>query len=143
MPEIAALQSRLSGRIGELFKFGSVGLVAYVVDLSVFNLFRVLLGISPIWAKVISVTVATVVAWLGNRNWTFAARKTANVPGEFAWFAVINVVGLLIGVACLWISHYLLGFTSALADNISGNVIGLVLGTLFRYVAYRRWVFTG
>ncbi|MDO9396432.1 MAG: GtrA family protein, partial [Herbiconiux sp.] len=28
-----------------------------------------------------------------------------------------------------------------LADNISGNVIGLALGSLFRFVMYRLWVF--
>ncbi|WP_246159946.1 hypothetical protein [Microbacterium rhizomatis] len=39
-------------------------------------------------------------------------------------------------------SHYLLGFTSQLADNISGNVVGLVLGTAFRFAAYRWLVFS-
>jgi hypothetical protein len=39
------------------------------------------------------------------------------------------------------VSHYALGFTSVLADNISGNVIGLGLGTLFRFTFYRLWVF--
>ena len=39
------------------------------------------------------------------------------------------------------ISHYLLGLDSALADNISANVVGLVLGTLFRFWSYRKWVF--
>ena len=32
--------------------------------------------------------------------------------------------------------------TSALADNISGNLIGLGVGTLFRFYAYRKWVFS-
>jgi putative flippase GtrA len=39
------------------------------------------------------------------------------------------------------ISHYLLDFTSTLADNIAANVIGLGLGTAFRFWSYRRWVF--
>ena len=34
-----------------------------------------------------------------------------------------------------------LGFTSLLADNISANVVGLVLGTAFRFLMYRYWVF--
>jgi len=134
---------RPSLRLPELAKFGSVGALAYVVDLGVFNLFRVLVGTSPIIAKVISVAVATLVAWLGNRYWTFSTRRTATGGKEFIQFATINVFGLLIGVACLWVSHYLLGFTGVLADNISANIIGLGLGTLFRYFGYRRWVFTG
>ena len=46
-----------------------------------------------------------------------------------------------IGLLCLWVSHYVLGFTSILADNISGNVIGLALGTAFRFTLYKLWVF--
>jgi putative flippase GtrA len=30
---------------------------------------------------------------------------------------------------------------SGLADNVSANVVGTILGTLFRFWAYRRWVF--
>jgi len=50
-------------------------------------------------------------------------------------------IGLGIGLGCLWISHYALGLTSPLADNISANVVGLGLGTLFRFWSYRKWVF--
>jgi putative flippase GtrA len=54
---------------------------------------------------------------------------------------IVAGVGLLISVACLWFSHYALGFTSLLADNISANFVGLGLGTLFRFWSYRKWVF--
>ena len=60
---------------------------------------------------------------------------------EYVLFFVFNGVAMLISLACLWFSHYLLGLDSPLADNISANVVGLILGTLFRFVAYRTWVF--
>jgi hypothetical protein len=41
----------------------------------------------------------------------------------------------------LVISHDLLGLTSRLADNVSANVVGLALGTLFRYWSYKKFVF--
>ena len=50
-------------------------------------------------------------------------------------------VGLAIALGCLAISHYVMGFHTGIADNISGNGVGLVLGTMFRFWAYRRWVF--
>ena len=134
-------------RFAELARFGSVGAVAYVVDLGLFNLLRFgpgdLLIHKPLTAKVISVAVATLVAWLGNRYWTFSDRKTSSRRRELAGFVVVNIGGLIIGVGCLAFSHYVLGLTSPLADNISANVVGLVLGTAFRYVFYRRLVFTG
>jgi hypothetical protein len=57
-------------------------------------------------------------------------------------FGLMNVIAMGIAVACLAVSHDVLHFTSTLADNISGNVIGIGLGTLFRFWAYRTFVFT-
>jgi putative flippase GtrA len=34
-----------------------------------------------------------------------------------------------------------LGYTSIIADNIATNVVGLALGTAFRFALYRWWVF--
>lgn len=143
---VAGVRARLAARVAELGRFGSVGLVAYVVDLGVFNLLRFgpgeLLGEKPLTAKGVSVVVATLVAWFGNRYWTFAHRRTPTRGRELLAFAVVNAGGLLIGLTCLFVSHYLLDLTSPLADNVAANGVGLVLGTLFRYVLYRRWVFT-
>ncbi|MDQ1286541.1 MAG: hypothetical protein QG622_106 [Actinomycetota bacterium] len=133
-----------------MVKFGAVGAIAYVVDLYVYNVLRTgvwpatdaPLAHKPLLSKVISVAVATVVAWIGNRYWTFRHRRRAAIQAEFVLFVVMNVGGLLISVGCLWFSHYVLGLQSALADNISGSVIGLALGTLFRFWAYRQFVFT-
>ncbi|WP_265521794.1 GtrA family protein [Oerskovia flava] len=141
------LRGRVARRVAELARFGSVGAVAYVVDLGLFNLLSFgpgeILGHKPLTAKVVSVAVATLVAWLGNRYWTFADRRRAARGRELAGFVVVNLGGMLIAVACLAVSTYVLGLTSPLAMNISANVVGLVLGTAFRYFAYRRFVFTG
>ncbi len=137
----------MRARLHELFRFGSVGAVAFVVDVGLFNLLRFgpggLLADKPLTAKVVSVAVATVVAWLGNRYWTFALRRTGTRLRELVVFAVVNIVGMAIAVGCLAFSHYVLALTSPLADNIAANVVGLGLGTVFRYFAYRHVVFTG
>lgn len=134
-------------RILEVMRFGVVGGLAYIVDVGLFNLLRFgpgeLLGEKPLTAKVISAAIATLVAWMGNRYWTFADRKSKSGVRELVSYIIVNIGGMAIAVACLWVSHYLLGFTSAVADNIAANVVGLALGTLFRYFAYRTWVFTG
>ncbi|AEG45138.1 GtrA family protein [Isoptericola variabilis] len=134
-------------RVAEIARFGSVGLLAYVVDIGVFNLLRFgpgeLLGEKPLTAKVVSVAVATLVAWVGNRYWTFARQRTRRRGRELTLFVLVNLGGMAIAVGCLAVSHYVLGLTSPLADNVSANGVGLVLGTVFRYVMYRRFVFTG
>jgi putative flippase GtrA len=92
-------------------------------------------------AKAISATAATLFAYFANRNWTWADRDRRNRASEFTLFVFFNVVGIGIAEACLLISHYGLGYQHGIADNISANVVGLGLGTIFRFWAYRKWVF--
>lgn len=93
----------------------------------------------------IAIGAATVITYLGNRYWTYdpyfgsAAIRSVNCPSSSCG----NGIAIAIGAACLAFSHYVLGLTSPLADNLSGNVIGLGLGTLFRFWSYRKFVFTG
>lgn len=127
-----------------LGSFSAVGSVAFVVDVGLFNLLAsTVFTESPITAKVISVIAATTVSWLGSRYLTFRHLRTRSIRSETLLFALTNLVGLLISTGCLYVSHYLLGFTSQMADNISGNVIGIALGNVFRYFAYRFVVFNG
>lgn len=143
----AAIAHAYTTVIRYLLKFGVVGAVGFVVDFTVFNLLLVS-GIGgdhwfsgPIGAKVIAVAAATVVTWFGNRYWTFRENRRSNYLAELFEFSVVAVAGLFINVVTLWVSHYVLGFTSLLADNIAGTFIGTLLATAFRYVLYRYWVF--
>lgn len=131
----------------QLLRFGLVGGIGFIIDVAIFNALRLtvlapeVIESGPLIAKVISTSVAIACNWLGNRYWTFASTRRKQLAREGAAFAVVSIGGMLIGLACLWVSHYVLGFTSVLADNISGNIIGLALGAAFRFWLYRTWVF--
>jgi putative flippase GtrA len=138
--------SRLPSVAGEAGKFLTVGGAGYVVDVSVFNLLRFAGGEGPLYdkpltAKIISVVLATIVTYTGNRQWTWRHRQRSGYLREYVLFFVLNGIAMAIAVGTLAVSHYMLGFTSPLADNIAANVVGLALGTAFRFWSYRRWVF--
>ena len=136
------------GLLGFAVRFGVVGLVGYLIDIAVFNALRLgAFGVSgwpasALGASVISTAVAIVFNWAGNRWWAFRRNRRSDVAVEFGQFVAVSLGGMLITVATVWVSHYLLGFTSLLADNIAKNVVGLALGTAFRFVLYRYWVFS-
>ena len=142
----AARAAALRARAYELARFLSVGGLAFVVDLGLFNLLRFgpghLLEHKPLTAKVISVAAATLVSWLGNRHWTFSQRRTEQRTRELVVFAAINLVCAVVPVLTLALSHYALGLTNAFADNVA-TVVGIAIGTALRYIGYKKWVFTG
>lgn len=128
-------------------KFGVVGIIAFVIDVVVFNLLRIgafgtdHFAQGALGASIISIAVSTLFSWVANRLWTFRERRRKNYALELFEFLVVAAAGAVINVGCVWISHYVLGFTSLLADNISKNVVGLGLATMFRFLMYRFWVY--
>ncbi len=136
---LGGLEARVRGLVGELAKFGTVGLVSLVVDVAVFNAVLSVVD-KPLTAKVLSTVVSATNAFVLNRAWSFKDRVRTSVRREYGTFFVLNVVGLSISLLCLATSHYVLGFESRLADNLAANGVGLVLGTTFRFWSYRRFV---
>jgi putative flippase GtrA len=142
---LQALYARFAGLIRELGKFGVVGAISYAIDLAVFNVALSFIH-EPITSKTISTVISATAAFVGNRFWTWRHAERRSLSREYGLYFFFNVVGLGIGLACLWITHYWLGsywsfLQSRLADNLSANFIGVGLATLFRFWAYRRYVF--
>src|SRR6476469_6771668 len=115
----ALAADRVSAAFHELAKFGTVGALAFAVDVSLFNIALHVAPHKPLTAKVISTVVAATVAFVLNRAWSFRHRQRSSVRREYAMFFVLNAIGLVIAVGCLGISHYLLGLDSRIADNVS------------------------
>lgn len=130
-------------------KFGVVGLIGYVVDVAIFNSLIIAGNAqdSTTWvftslgAKTISTSVAIIFNWIGNRYWVFRKHRRRDVLREFFEFVVVSLGGMAIALAVLWFTHHALGLRSLLVDNIAANVVGLGLGTFFRFVLYRYWVY--
>lgn len=133
--------------VHEGLKFLAVGGLGYLVDVGVFNLLMYagddggVLSHRPLTAKVISVVVATLVTYAGNRTWTFSNRARTGVAREYILFVILNAVGLVITAAPLAVSRYVLDLSGPVADNLAANVVGWGLASLFRFWSYRRWVF--
>jgi putative flippase GtrA len=129
----------------EIAKFGSVGAFSYVVAVGGFNLLVHIKGAplasKPITASFLSGIFSILVAYVGNRFWTWRDRPKNKVQREISLFFAINLFGLAISSGCLAISRYAFDLHSPLSDNISANVIGVGIGTLFRFWSYRKWVF--
>lgn len=142
-----ATRGRFDGLLVQLTQFGLVGAAGFLIDITVFNALRLtvlspeVMHTGPLLAKVISTLLAIAANWLGNRYWTFRTHRQDSTLREGIEFFGVSFAGMAIGLGCLWFSHYVLGFTSVLADNIAANVVGLALGAIFRFSLYRYWVF--
>jgi putative flippase GtrA len=119
-------------------KFGVVGGIGFVVTDGGTNLLQ-----SPLhgWLKAnaIATVAGMIVTYLGSRYWTFRQRERGGMGRETILFVVLNGIGLGIQLACIGFTNYALGLTDSIASNIA-LFLGIVLGTLFRFWSYRKWV---
>lgn len=139
--------SRLTAEVG---RFATSGTIASVVAFVLFNwLVHWEFGVGAggwlndhaITGFVIANTFSTVVTYYLSRWWAFRHREPVGALGGSVTFFAISVASLIIPVICLWISRNLLDLTTALADNIAANVVGLFLGFVARFFAFRTFVF--
>lgn len=131
---------QLADLIHELSKFGVVGGIAFVIDTGGFNLLQYGLHWGPLTSKVVATVVAATFSYLGNRYWTFRHREQSGFGREYFLFFLLNGIALLFGLLCISFTSYTLGLTDPLSTNIA-NLVGIGLGTLFRFWSYKKWVF--
>ncbi|WP_198597821.1 GtrA family protein [Blastococcus atacamensis] len=145
-PRIAGRRQRGQGLRREASGFALAGAVGLAVDIGGYNLLVHLggggvLDDQPLVAKTISLIAGTSVAYVGNRFWTYRDRPRGRIAREYTLYMALSGVALVISLACLMVSRYVLNLTSPAADNVSANGVGLALGSLFRFLTYRRYVF--
>lgn len=124
--------------IHEIAKFGVVGGIAFIVTELFFNLL-IQLGLDTFAANAGATLLAAVVAFAGNRYWTFRHRERSGMGRETVLFFVFNGVGVLIQQACIEFAKYQFGRHDKLTVN-AAFLVGVMLATLFRFWSYRTWV---
>ncbi|GIH09192.1 hypothetical protein Rhe02_72590 [Rhizocola hellebori] len=129
----------------ELGKFGIVGGLAFILDAAI-NSTLLFNGMNENKAKIIAAVVSASAAFIGNRFWTWRDRERSGLAREYLLYFFFNAAGLGITLIVLNFSHSVLGsvwpvFTTNMADFLSGQLVGTAFATVFRFWAYRRFVF--
>ena len=134
----------------ELVKFALVGGTTWVIDTAIFLVLKsTVLEPKPLTAKIIAVLMATIVSYVLNREWSFRTRGGRERHHEAALFFLISGVGVAVYSAPLAVSRYVLDLqvpavsllSQNVADFVSGQIIGVIVGMAFRWWAFRRFVF--
>ena len=125
----------------EIAKFGVVGGLGYILDLGISNVAHAGMGLGWYIAKILSGVIAGLFTYVGNRFWSFRHRARTGARREFPMFSLLSGIGIGINEAILAFADHVLGLHGFIAFNLFGNVIGVGVATVFRFWAYKRFVF--
>lgn len=124
-----------------------MGAISTLIEIAVFNLLYLGLGVDVVWSKIIASLVALVNAYLGNREWTFRHRGGHRRSVEITLFVVVNAICTALGALLVWVG--VLGVSAALgreAGPIAVNLVNLasiVVVVVLRFLLYHYVVFRG
>jgi len=122
----------------EISAFGVVGAAALVIDLGIFHFVA---PYGALKAKCLSTIVATAFAYFGNRYLSFSHRARTSLRREASFFFGINLITLIFSELIIAFFVYPLHFAHGSWTVFWVNVGTIGLSTLFRFWAYKRFVF--
>lgn len=124
-----------------VFKFGIVGISGIVVNQGLLIALKEYAGFSIPFASVIAIQVAILNNFLWNDTWTFRDRnRPEKLPGlwqRLLSFEVVSIGGAVINFAVLNLMVLLLA-----TDYRVANIIGILLGFVWNFMANRRFTWT-
>ena len=125
--------------IHEGSKFLVIGGIGFVVTIAGADVLHFDAGLGKYTSITIATVAATVVTFVGNRYWTFRHREGKGTTHESVMFFALNLVGLLIQYACIGLIQDVGGLQGKFWYTVA-NLVGTVIGTVFRFWSYRKWV---
>jgi putative flippase GtrA len=122
----------------ELTAFGFVGAIALGIDLSIFAW---LSHYGALKANLVSTTISTSFAYVGNRYWSFSHRARSSLRRETTFFFGINFIALGFSELVIALFVYPLHYAHSSSTVFAAKVATIGLGTIFRFWTYKRFVF--
>jgi putative flippase GtrA len=129
-------KARLTGLVDlALFRFATVGLITTALDIILFGLLAVTVGIPAVVANSVSYSCGVVTSFLLNRYWTFSAKaREGRVLRHGLRFLVTHVAGLVL-------SSVLVALLVLVLPPVAAKIISVPLVFIWNYLVSRLWVF--
>jgi putative flippase GtrA len=119
----------------QLFKFGVVGVVGYIINLAVFALLNEAFGFHHILSAVGAFCVAVTNNFLWNRNWTF--RATDGHRGfQAARFFTVSVLALGVNLVLLYLLVDVAGI-----PELPSQAVSVAAAMPFNFIGNKLWTF--
>jgi putative flippase GtrA len=140
MPSASSLTERLRRLAPEAIAFGVIGAGNTLLYMAIT---WAALPIGAVKASVVATVVTTTLAYLANRYWTYRNHTRTALKREYTLFFGFNLVGMIIQSGAVAIGKYGFGLSEDKDKYafMGVTLIGIVIATVFRFWAYRTFVF--
>lgn len=107
----------------QLFRYGFVGGVAFLVDYGTMILLTEVFGLHYMLSATISFILGLITNYLLSTSWVFNKRKVSNLWAEFLIFAVIGIIGLGLNSLILYLCTERIGIHYTISKIIATIIV--------------------
>jgi len=129
--------------VDRFVRFGLVGTLGTLVDLSVLNALILGLGIVKFWANTCSFSAAALSNFAWNRLWTFPESRQRPMGLQLGQFCAVSVGGYIINQALfLSLDRWVFGGWGTVGYNLA-KAIAIVVVLFWNFGINRVWTYRG
>lgn len=121
--------------IKQVFKFGIVGVIATIIDWSIFYVCTNILNIHYAISNVIGFTVSVIFNYYASVKWVFDVNKEKSAKRNFVLFISLSIVGLLLTELLLYIGIELIGM-----KKFTTKVLASIIVMVFNFVTRKKFL---
>lgn len=122
------IQSKL---FKQLFRFGIVGGIAFIIDYSIMVLCKEVFHFSTLLSAGLGFTISVIFNYIASVKWVFDVSKKNSSTKQFVLFIVFSVMGLGITEAIMWFGEDILKI-SYLIVKIFATAVVMVFNFITR-----------
>lgn len=131
----------MEGLLGQIAKFGVVGVVATIIDYGVLVALTQAFGVEPVLAAGISFVVSLLFNYVASMRYVFTHRESMSRGAELGIFVVLSVIGLALNEAVMAAGVRLLG--DSLAAITATKVAATSIVMVWNFASRKRWLDAG
>ncbi len=121
--------------IEQIFRFGIVGVLAFIIDYGLMVFCTEVLGIYYLWSSLISFTVSVIFNYVMSVKWVFNVDNGKTQTQNLIFFVTFSIIGLGINQLIMW-----LGVDKIQISYLIVKLFATAVVMVFNYVT-RKWYF--
>lgn len=107
----------------QIFRFGIVGGLAFIIDYAVLIICKEFFGISVLLSAAIAFTISVIVNYILSVVWVFDVDKNKSAKKNFVIFIVLSIVGLGITELIMYLGSDILNINYMIVKIIATAVV--------------------
>ncbi len=119
--------------IEQIFRFGIVGVLAFIIDYGLMVFCTEVLGIYYLWSSLISFTVSVIFNYVMSVKWVFNVDNGKTQTQNLIFFVTFSIIGLGINQLIMW-----LGVDKIQISYLIVKLFATAVVMVFNYVT-RKW----